>query len=663
MPLYDILLPLLLDKPFTYQSEQSLIPGQLVVIPIRGKESVGLVLGDTKDYKGEAKSVIQGIEYPPYSEDFISFLKWVGGYNVFSLGMLFKMSLPPLKNGLFSKKSGKGLSEQDIEYSYKPVEFSDEQKDALTLIQSHLKEHKPFLIDGVTGSGKTEIYFELIHQSLVRGEQSLILLPEINLTSQWLERFKKRFGFEPVCWHSHLTPSQKQKAWDEIVLNKFPIIVGARSALFLPYQNLSLIVVDEEHDSSYKQEEQGFYNARDMAVVRSHIEKIPILLCSATPSIETYHNCQKGKYLHVKLMNRPSASKMPTIHCVDLRQEKPKNWLSSNLLREVQNNLNRQEQSLLFLNRRGYAPLTLCKSCGHRFTCPSCQFSLVDHKKGKENSILKCHYCGFYQDLPSHCPSCEKEEDFHAHGPGVNRVYDDLKAYFPDARIKIYSSDTLSSKKKVDEFYQDVSQHQVDILIGTQLLAKGHDFPSMTLVGIIDADLGLGTGDLRACEKTYQILHQVCGRSGRGIKPGQVILQTYQPEHPVIKAILDQDRDGFLSLELYQRQLCQMPPYNSLASVIISGLNELDVQKTAEQFAKIARSHVSREEKLSSIQILGPVSAPIAFLRSRHRWRILINGPKEIRLGNLVQSWSKSLSPIYLKKTDVQIDIDPQSFF
>lgn len=507
-------------------------------------------------------------------------------------------------------------------------------------------------VDGITGSGKTEVYFEAIAAALAAGKQALVLLPEIALSAEWLERFEDRFGVEPAVWHSDLKPRVRRETWRAVAEGTVRVLVGARSALFLPFAELGLIVVDEEHESAYKQEDGVAYHARDMAVVRARLEGIPIALVSATPSLETVENVRQGRYGAVHLTARPGSATLPEVSLIDLRKHAPDRgtFLSPPLVAAVERTLAEGEQAMLFLNRRGYAPLTLCRACGHRLECPNCTAWLVEHRLlGR----LVCHHCGFSGRLPKACPSCEAEDSFVASGPGVERLAEEVLTRFPDARFQLASSDTLTGPDKAAEFVRAVRAREIDIIIGTQVVAKGHNFPWLTLVGVVDADLGLAGGDLRASERTYQLLHQVAGRAGRAERPGKVLLQTHAPETPVMQALAAGDRDAFLESEIEQRKAAGMPPYGRLAGIVISAPDATRADAAARIVARAA-------PRLQGVDILGPAPAPITMLRGRHRRRLLVKTGRQVNIQQVLRDW---LTPIKLETSvRLQVDVDPYSF-
>lgn len=509
------------------------------------------------------------------------------------------------------------------------------------------------LLDGVTGSGKTETYFEAVAATLKRGRQALILLPEIALTHQFLDRFEARFGVRPAEWHSDLKTSERTRVWRGVHDGSVRAVAGARSALFLPFAGLGLIVADEEHDQAYKQEEGLIYNARDMAVARGRIEDCPVILASATPSLETYVNAVSGRYAHVKLVSRFGPARMPKLEAVDMRASRPASgrFLAPALEAAVEANLAAGEQSLLFLNRRGYAPLNICKACGHRIECPHCASWLVEHRfRGR----LVCHHCGHDRRKPETCEACAAPDSIVASGPGVERIAEEVKSLWPEARVALASSDTLHGPRATQEAVRRMEAGEIDILIGTQIVAKGHNFPNLTLVGVVDADLGLKGGDPRARERVFQLLHQVSGRAGRAEKPGRVLLQTHDPSDRLIAAILKGDRDGFLAAEAHDRESVGFPPYGRLAALILSSADESAV----EAYAKVLAAAAPLAE---GAQVFGPAPAMIARLRGRTRLRFLVQAKRAFRLQAFLSEWIAAAPPP--GKVRLAVDVDPMSFF
>ena len=533
-------------------------------------------------------------------------------------------------------------------------ELSDDQAKAV----AHLAAQSGYattLLKGVTGSGKTEVYLEAVARCLRDGRQALVLLPEIALTSEFLTRVEERFGAMPAEWHSGVTMTERRRVWKMVGEGQAQLIVGARSALFLPYRDLGLIVVDEEHDTSYKQEDGVMYNARDMAVLRASLCNAQVVLASATPSLESWANAQAGKYSRVELTSRFGAAQMPEMRVIDMRSEDlpGARWVSPSLRGEIAARVERGEQSLVFLNRRGYAPVTLCRACGHQIGCDQCDARMVEHRFLKR---LMCHQCGETKPMPTVCPACEVEDRLAPIGPGVERMAEELAELFPDARVVTLSSDLYGTARQLKAHIEKIAQGEADIIIGTQLVAKGHNFPKLTLVGVIDADLGLQGSDLRAAERTFQLMRQVAGRAGRGETKGVALLQTFQPEHAVIRAILSGDEEGFWQAEAAEREQAGVPPYGRMAGIVLSGP---DVGAVFDLGNQMARNDGALRRV--GAQVYGPAPAPIARVRGRHRVRLLVKAPKGVALQAALSEWVR---PLRLKgDLRLQIDIDPQSFF
>jgi len=512
----------------------------------------------------------------------------------------------------------------------------------------------PFLLDGVTGSGKTEAYLEAAARTLRADPtaQVLILLPEIALTQALIERIAARFGAAPAEWHSGVAPPRRRAVWEAVVAGRCNIVVGARSALFLPYVNLKLLVVDEEHDGSFKQEEGLVYHGRDLAVARARIEAATVVLASATPSLETLWNAHLGRYGWLKLEARHGAAVMPQIALLDLRQNPPdpQTWLSQPLREAIGETLARGEQTLLFLNRRGYAPVVLCRACGHRMTAPDTDSWLVEHRY---TGRLVCHLTGFTMLRPKVCPSCGAEDSLVSVGPGVERVEEEVRQLFPEARTAVFSSDTVPDGRSARALIQRMAEGEIDILVATQAAAKGHNFPHLTLVGVVDADLGLRGGDLRAAERTFQLLTQATGRAGRAEKPGRAILQTWTPEHPVLMALAAGDRDAFVAAEMAEREAASLPPYGRLAAIILSGENAMAVEKVARDLAE----NIPNAERL---EVYGPADAPLALVRGRRRKRLLVRADRDVDLQGFLRAW---LARVKVPgSVRLNVDVDPYSF-
>ncbi|RDE06695.1 primosomal protein N' [Sphingomonas aracearum] len=511
---------------------------------------------------------------------------------------------------------------------------------------------RPTLLDGVTGSGKTEVYFEAIAEAIREGRQTLVMLPEIALTEPFLGRFAARFGCEPVAWHSGLRQSQRRRAWRAIAQGQALVVVGARSSLFLPYRNLGLVVVDEAHETSFKQEEGVHYHARDVAVMRGKFEGVPVILASATPAIETRQQVALGRYAEVKLPGRWGAAELPAIEAIDLIQEPPERgrWIAPRLVKAMEETLARREQLLLFLNRRGYAPLTLCRTCGHRFQCPNCTAWMVEHRLVRR---LACHHCGHVEPTPRACPECANEESLVPVGPGVERIADEVKALFPEARVAIVTSDTIWSPAKAAEFVGRMEAGDIDIVVGTQLVTKGYHFPNLTLVGVIDADLGLDGGDLRAAERTFQQISQVAGRAGRGAKPGHVYIQTHSPSAQVMQALVSGDADAFYAAETEARAEAGAPPFGRFAGIIVSSEDKACAHETATLIGRSA-------PEVDGMHVYGPAPAPLAMLRGRHRFRLLVHARRALDVQEVIRDWLGKLD--WGAKVRVTVDVDPYSF-
>tara|TARA_B100000745_G_scaffold36089_1_gene22412 strand:+ start:3524 stop:5689 length:2166 start_codon:yes stop_codon:yes gene_type:complete len=534
------------------------------------------------------------------------------------------------------------------------VDLSDEQQAVSDVFSAAVRKRDfaPFLLDGVTGSGKTETYFEPVAEALRMGQQVLVLLPEIALTENFLHRFEERFGAAPILWHSSLKSTERRRAYRAVCEGSAQVVVGARSALYLPFAKLGLIVVDEAHETSFKQEDGVRYNARDVAVMRGHFEKVPVILASATPALESLQMAESGIYEKVDLPSRFGGAELPTIELIDLTEEKPPHgmWLAQRLVDGIEERLERGEQSLLFLNRRGYAPLTLCRNCGFRYQCPNCSAWLVEHRFTRR---LACHHCGHEAPAPQACTECGEPDCLVACGPGVERIADEVAERLSQARVFVATSDTLNSPGRAAEFIAAVEAREIDVIVGTQLVTKGFHFPELTLVGVVDADLGLEGGDLRAGERTYQQVAQVAGRAGRGSKPGEVLIQTRHPEAPVIAALAAGDRDAFYSAETEMRREAGAPPFGRWASIIISSEDDGEAREAANRLGAF-------RPDVADCMILGPAPAPMALLRGRYRYRFLINARRSVQLQHVIRRWLTQVD--HPAGVRVAVDIDPYSF-
>ncbi|MES2339907.1 MAG: primosomal protein N' [Pseudomonadota bacterium] len=542
----------------------------------------------------------------------------------------------------------------DPDPDFAPPVLSTDQAYAAGILQASTAtgEFEPFLLDGVTGSGKTEVYLEGVAEAIRMGRQALILLPEIALTEPFLKRFTARFGVEPVAWHSGLRSSQRRRAWRAIATGQAKVTVGARSALFLPYPNLGIIVIDEAHETSFKQEDGVHYHARDVAVMRGRFEGCPVVLASATPAIETRHQVELGRYRELKLPGRYGVAEMPRIEAIDLLAEPPPRgrWIAPRLVTAIDDTLARKEQVLLFLNRRGYAPLTLCRHCGHRFQCPNCTAWMVEHRLIHR---LSCHHCGHMYPTPKACPECKEEDSLVACGPGVERIADEVKALYPEAKVAIVTSDTIWSPAKAAEFVARMEAHDIDIVVGTQLVTKGYHFPNLTLVGVIDADLGLEGGDLRAAERTFQQIMQVSGRAGRGEKPGTVLIQTTAPSSRVIAALVSGDAESFYAAETENRREADAPPFGRFAAIVVSSEDKGEADSAARMIARSA-------PKVDGMHVFGPAPAPLAMLRGRHRFRLLVHATRSLDVQDVIREWLGALE--WSAKVRVAVDVDPYNF-
>ncbi len=700
---------------------ETLVPGDYVRVPLGPREILGIVwgggVGDVAANK--LKPVVERFDVPPMPDIQRRFIDWVAAYTLSAPGAVMRMSLTapkalePLRSTVAYRRAAglpdlmmtaarrrvldaleergtatpqelaeaagcgvavvRGLADMGalapvlLPPRYPAMAFdtphdgpalSPDQSLAAKRLKAKLANgYSATLLDGVTGAGKTEVYFEAIAANLAAGRQSLVLLPEIALSAQLLDRFAKRFGAVPAVWHSDVGPAARRLTWRGVAEGATKVVVGARSALFLPYPDLGLIVVDEEHESAFKQEDGVIYHARDMAVARAHLGGFPIILVSATPSLESVANAQAGRYDRLFLPARHAGAALPKIERIDLRRERPppRRFLSPILVKAVTETLAAGEQALLFLNRRGYAPLTLCRACGHRMQCPNCTAWLVEHRF---QGLLRCHHCDHAEPIPANCPQCDNVSTFAPCGPGVERIADEVAELFPNTRVSLLASDTVhqgfgNGAMALQEAIRRVRDHEVDLIIGTQIIAKGHHFPMLTLVGVVDADLGLTGGDLRASERTYQLLHQVAGRAGRAERPGRVLLQTYMPEHRVMQALADDRRDAFLAVEAEERRAAGMPPFARLAALIVSGPDIAEVDRTARTLARYA-------PRGDGLVVLGPAPAPLAMLRGLHRERLLLKARRDVPVQPLVTEWlAKVPVPANVR---LQVDIDPYSF-
>lgn len=623
------------DFSFSYWTDIDVSVGDVVQVPFGARRLVGVVTDDPIDSEIELKSIDKKFGYA-ISYDFVD---WVASYTISPRGNVLKMFLS--EKTLFLCKTKTEIPK--IKFNLQDIHLNEEQKYAYeALLQNSLK---PFLLKGVTGSGKTEVYLSYAQYILQSGKQVLILLPEISLTSQIMLRIQKYFGAYPLVWNSNITAKSRRGVWLKAHSGEACIIIGARSALFLPFKNLGCIIIDEEQDSSYKQEDGVLYNARDMAVVLGKLRSIPVILSSATPSLESCINARTGKYAYASMTKRFGRSQLPSLSLIDMRQNKFDGYISPFLIDSIKHKIKDNEQSLIYINRRGYAPISLCKACGEKIACPNCSTWLVYHQN--KNKLI-CHYCGHAQDVPQKC-SCGSENSFIQYGVGVERVAEELLRKIPNVRIGVASSDTIPSLDKIEELIRKINDQQIDVIIGTQILAKGHHFPGITLVGIVDGDLGLQGADVRSSEKMYQLVNQVSGRAGRGEKKGEILIQTFNPDHPLYVALQNGENEKFIDMEIKFRRQHELPPFYRFTSIIISGTNKTAVEETAKMLKK---------NSPKNIEVFGPSPAPIALLRGRVRWRILLKSKGII--SKIVRRWISSLK--IPRNVRVQLDVDPINF-
>ena len=710
-------LPLSETYDYRVPAGMTLAAGDIVAVPLRKRQAIGVVWdeggGEVADEK--LRDVLGRLEAPALPEVTRRFVAWVSAYTLFPAGAVLRMVIsvpaaleppkpvtafaaagqvpevrmtptrrrvlaalaggPPRPAAELAREAGVGTSVvrglaaagalvevqvppasrfADPDWRRPGLPLSRDQAQAAQSLEAGVANggFGVTLLDGVPGAGKTEVYFRAVARALERSCQVLVLLPEIALGAQWLDRYRDRFGGAPAEWHSDLTQAQRRTTWRAVAEGRARVVVGARSALFLPFPDLGLIVVDEEHDTAFKQEEGVVYNARDMAVVRARLGGVPVVLVSATPSLETVVNVRRGRYAELRLPDRHGGARLPRVRLIDTRADGPGGgrWLSTAVRDAVAETLADGEQAMLFLNRRGYAPLTLCRRCGHRMQCPRCTAWLVEHRLVGR---LQCHHCGYSAKLPAACPSCGAAESLAACGPGVERLAEEVQCLFPGIRHAVATSDSIAGPRAARDLVRRIEDREIDLLIGTQIVAKGYHFPLLTLVGVVDADLGLAGGDLRAAERTYQLLYQVAGRAGRAERPGRVLVQTYMPENPVMQALVSGDRERFLDAEAADRRNGGMPPFGRLAALILSSHDEGALDDAARLLGRTAPSG-------DGVEVLGPAPAPMALLRGRHRRRLLMKTERNIAVQPLLRRWlAVAGTP---GRVRVQVDVDPYSF-
>jgi primosomal protein N' (replication factor Y) len=713
----DVLLPLALKTAYSYRIPpgMSVVPGAFVAVPLGPRTQIGVVwaLKEEAPEGTRLRDITLCFETPPLTELHRKFIEWLADYYVEPRGNVLRMVLrapgvfgearvqvayrladtPPKR---LTPQRARVLDVARDGFAMKLSELAEAAGVGTSVIKALVKDgalatvalpaHKPFvapdlnaggfplsaeqaaaaqalratvtarsgkvvLLDGVTGSGKTEVYFEAMAAALALGHQVLLLLPEIALTAGFIARVETRFAAAPARWHSDMRPRERERVWQAVADGTARIVVGARSALFLPWKTLGLIVVDEEHESAYKQDEGVPYHARDMAVLYGTIGRFPVVLSSATPSLESLVNADRGRYTHLRLTDRHGRAELPEIALLDMRQASPESgaWLSQPVIERVTATLAAGDQALLFLNRRGYAPVTVCRGCGHRMLCPNCAAALVEHRFRRQ---LMCHHCGHFEPIPSACPACGAVGKLVPCGPGIERLAEEAARRFPEARLAILSSD-LARGTHLRDVLRDVEAGTSNLVIGTQLVAKGHHFPHLTFVGVVDADLALESSDPRGGERTWALMAQVAGRAGRGTKPGHALVQTHLPEHPLMRALAQGDRDGYLAQEKAIRENSGLPPYGRLAAVIVSGAHAAEAEAFARAVARLTPFG-------AGITVLGPAPAPIAVVRGRHRWRFLVKAEREVNLQAFLRAWLDTIKvPGNLA---IHIDVDPYNF-
>ncbi len=720
----EVALPLGIGTAYSYAVPEgmALVAGDCVKVPLGARVTYGLVLQVAPGAAEKLKRIHARADLPRLAPEMLVFLRKVADYTLAPIGMVAKMALrdpdaegheapprfdlratgmvpdrltPTRARLLAVAQGGLAFSRRDLAQAAgcstgvidalvdagaleviaraaegcSPLDpaasaplLSPDQAGVASALRAAVaaRAFAPLLLEGVTGSGKTEVYFEAVAAAVAQGRQVLILLPEIALTPEFLARFSARFGAAPGAWHSGIAEGRRDRLWLALAAGETQVVVGARSALFLPFCDLGLIIVDEEHESAYKQEDQVRYHARDMAVLRAKIEGCPIVLASATPSIESRVNAAQGRYRHLRLPARAGGRSLPDLAALDLRRTPPPpgKFLSEPLLRHARDTLDRGEQALFFLNRRGYAPLTLCRACGHRWQCPECDAALVEHRFRR---ALVCHYCGHSEPRPTRCEACSAEESLIACGPGVERIAEEVAQAFPDLRAITLSSDAPGGAGRMKEQLAAVSAGEFPLVIGTQLIAKGHNFPQLTLAAVVDADVGLVSNDPRACERTFQLLAQVTGRAGRGERPGRGLLQTYQPEHPVLRALLSGDHERFYAEEIAARAAAGLPPFARMASLTVSARERAAAETLARDLARIGHKMLRGGGIEAEFALLGPAEPPIARLRGRFRFRLILKASGRVALQPLIRRLIAAAGPPR-GGARCDIDIDPMSF-
>ena len=648
---YPILLPNIFNYPFTYESNLDLKIGEYVSVPFGKNKLTGVVwdkLEENEQKKFKLKKVFKKLKVKPLKKTTINFLNWFSEYNIIPKGMALKLML--LSNNAIEDNIKNNFQVFESNIKNNSIKLSEDQKKSLKEMVILNNKFRVHVLQGTTGSGKTFVYFEALKSIIKKGFQGLILLPEIGLTGQFEQKFVEYFGFNPAVWHSGISKKKKEIIWNGISNGKIQVIIGARSSLFLPFKKLGIIIVDEEHDQSFKQDEGITYNARDMAIARASFENIPINLITSVPSVETYENIKKGKYGLSRLNQRYQNASLPNYEIINLNNSKleKQSWLSNEIIKKVNSHLEKKDQVLFFLNRRGFSPHVLCNKCYTSFSCPNCSINLVYHKN-KGN--LLCHYCGYKSHLKRDC-SKEGNCEFIFSGPGVERISDEVKRKFPDKKIEIFSSDTMNKKDSMDKL-DKIIKNETNILVGTQLISKGFHFPSLNCIVVVDIDLSSQGHDLRGAEKNLQLYHQLSGRAGRTGKPATVYFQTYNHDTKVIDDITNKNPDIFLERELEIRKKNKLPPFQRFISLILTGENEHKLETEALGFKNFIETKIEGK-------VLGPVNAPIFRLKRKFRVRLLIRGIKSMKVQNSIAK----IIPNYKFAAGIKlsVDVDPINF-
>ena len=646
-----ILLPKVFNHPFTYETSLKLKLGDYVEVPFGNSKTVGVVWDDFEKNqfkKFKTKKVIKKLNLPNLNKKIVKFINWFSEYNIIPKGMALKLSLS--SNDILEKLPEDELENFSNYYKKKEFELTKSQEESLKKLEKKNNEFRVHVVQGVTGSGKTIVYFHAIKKILERSKQCLILLPEIGLISQFEKKFTEFFGFNPAVWHSGITPRKRKIIWSGVVNNKLKVVIGARSSLFLPFKDLGLIVVDEEHDQSFKQDEGVIYNARDMAISRAYFENFPINLVTSIPSLETFNNIKKGKFSVSKISERFRKASLPNYEIINLNKTKlePNSWLSKEIIEKVKLHLSKNDQILFFVNRRGFSPNVFCKKCLKIFSCPNCSINMVYHKT---KEILLCHYCGYKSKINTECKD-NKSCDLVFYGPGVERIAEEVKKKFPTKNQLIFSSDTMNKKNSKDLLKQIVDNN-IQILVGTQLISKGFHFPHLNCIVVVDIDLNSQGHDLRGTEKNLQLYHQLSGRAGRAGKPATVYFQTYNLNKNMITDITNDNPEIFLEKELELRKLNGLPPFQRFISLIITGLNEKKTEQEANRF----KIYI---EKILDGKVLGPVNSPIFRIRKKFRVRLLIRSKKTLNIQKKLAFLISNFK--FLNGIKLTVDVDPINF-